>query len=162
MVTAIILLAVGIVLVLLEVFIPSGGILAVLATAAIIAAIYLGFREGTNTGFVFLVVVVVAVPAMTILGLKVFPRTPIGRKVILEPEVETSTQRGRAGVDDEDFSRLMGKSGRTATPLRPSGIVEIDNERYSAVAEGEMIDKGVEVEVVRVEGNSVVVDQKEA
>jgi len=162
MVTAVILLAVGIVLVLLEVFIPSGGILAVLATTAIIAAIVLGFRHGTNTGFVFLGVVIVSVPVMIILGLKLFPSTPVGKKVILTPAVETPVQRGAAGVSDEDFSRLLGKSGKTATALRPSGIVEIDNQRYSAVAEGEMIEKGMEIVVVRVDGNSIVVDQKEA
>ena len=55
----------------------------------------------------------------------------------------------------------MGKTGITATPLRPSGIAEFSDQRYSVVAEGEMIEKGTEIIVVKIEGNSIVVEPKE-
>jgi len=158
---AILLLILGITLVLMEAFIPSGGILGVFAAIVLVFSLVFAFKEGDGTGFAFLAIVVVCVPAVVILGLKIFPKTPIGRRVILKPAVESATERGKAGVSDEDFSHLQDKVGKTSTPLRPSGIIEINDERYSAVAEGELIDKNVEIIVVKVEGNSIVVEPRE-
>ena len=157
---AVILLIAGILLVVLEAFIPSGGILGFLAAAALVAAVILAFRENSTAGLAFITITVIIVPVFIMLGLKIFPKTPIGKRLILSPAVETPAQRGVAGVADKDFSRLLGKIGKTTTPLRPSGIIEIEDERYSAVAEGEMIDRGVEVVVIKVEGNSIVVEKQ--
>ena len=159
---AILLLLLGIVLVLMEAFIPSGGILGVLAAIVLVSSLIFAFKESDGVGFAFLGIVVVCVPAVVIFGLKIFPKTPIGRRVILKPAVESPDQRGKAGVSDQDFSQLQGKVGKTITPLRPSGIIEINDERYSAVAEGELIDNDVEIIVVKVEGNSVVVEPRES
>lgn len=159
---AILLLLLGIAIVMAEAFIPSGGILGVLAAIVLVGSLIFAFKESDGTGFIFLGVVVICVPATVIFGLKIFPKTPIGRRVILKPAVESVEERGKAGVSDEDFSHLQGKVGKTATPLRPSGIIEIDDERYSAVAEGELIDKNVDIIVVKVEGNSVVVEPRES
>ncbi len=157
---AIILLIAGMMLVLLEAFIPSGGILGFLATAALVTAVVLAFRENNTTGFIFLTITIITVPTFVIIGLKIFPKTPIGKRLILSPAVETSDQRGTAGVSDKDYSRFMGKTGKTATQLRPSGIVEIGDDRISAVADGEMIEPNVEVVVIKIEGNSVVVEKR--
>ena len=158
---AILLLLLGIVIVLMEAFIPSGGILGVLAAIVLVGSLIFAFKESDGVGFAFVGIVVVCVPAVVILGLKIFPKTPIGRRVILKPSVESVEERGKAGVSDEDFSHLQGKVGKTVTPLRPSGIIEINDERYSAVTEGELIDKDVEIIVVKIEGNSVVVEPRE-
>ena len=160
---AIILIVLGVILALLEVFIPSGGILGLLAAAAIVSSVVMAFKHGEAeekaTGFIFLTAVVILVPVVIILGLKIFPKTPFGRRVILKPSVESPHQRGAAGVSGQDYSNLVGMKGLTVTPLRPSGIAEIGRERLSVVAEGEMIDKDVEIVVVRIEGNNIVVDQ---
>ena len=159
---AILLLLLGIVIVLMEAFIPSGGILGVLAAIVLVSSLIFAFKESDGVGFAFVGIVVVCVPALVIFGLKIFPKTPIGRRVILKPSVESVEERGKAGVSDEDFSHLQGKVGKTVTPLRPSGIIEINDERYSAVTEGELIDKDVEIIVVKIEGNSVVVEPRES
>jgi len=158
---AILLLIAGIVLALLEALIPSGGILGILSAAAIIGSLVLGFREGDSTGLVILTIVLIVVPIVVIIGLKLFPKTPLGRKVILEPVVEKPGERGKAGVSNEDRKSLLGQEGVTVTSLRPSGIAEIKGERYSVVAEGELIQPGTEIKVIRIEGNSIVVDPKE-
>jgi len=159
---AIILLIVGIIIILLEIFIPSAGILGFMAACALIGSVVLAFRESETTGFIFLAIAVVSVPILIIAGLKIFPKTPVGKRVILKPAVEEARQRGSSGVSEQDYSSLIGKTGRTVTPLRPSGSAEIAGERYSVVAEGELIDNNTEIEVVRIDGNSIVVDQKYA
>ena len=157
---AIILLVAGIILVALEAVIPSGGILGVLAAAALVSAVTLAFKENSNTGLIFLLITIIVVPVFLIAGLKIFPKTPIGKRLILSPSVETPAQRGAVGVADKDFTRFLGKTGKAVTPLRPSGIVEIGDERLSAVADGEMIEPNVEVVVIKIEGNSVVVENR--
>ena len=161
MLYAILLLLFGIALAMLEILIPSGGILGLLSGAAIIASLVLAFGVNNATGVVFLAAVVVLVPVVIISGFKIFPKTPIGRRIILSPAVESEAQRGSAGVADKDYGHLLGKKGKAVTALRPSGIAEIEGQRYSVVAEGELIDDDTDVVVVQVEGNSIVVDARQ-
>ena len=82
----------------------------------------------------------------------------MGKRVILKPAVEKPGQRGDAGVAQDDYNFLLGKKGVAITELRPSGIAEIDNKRYSVVAQGELIADDSPIEVVEVAGNSIVVE----
>ena len=156
----IILLLAGIVLVILETLLPSGGILGVLATACLIGAIVLGFMQSPTTGWLVVLAVLICVPILVILGLKALPSTPIGQKMILAEYKHDKDARGRAGVDDENFEMLKGKSGITITALRPSGIAEIDGKRYSVVSESEMMEPAVKIIVKEVEGNNIIVGRK--
>lgn len=156
----IILLLVGIILVILETLLPSGGILGILATACLIGAIVLGFMQSPTTGWLVLLAVLVCVPILVLLGLKALPSTPFGRKMILTENQQDKDARGRAGVDDENFEQLKDKSGTTVTALRPSGIAEIDGKRYSVVSESEMIEPTVAIIVKDVEGNNIIVSKK--
>jgi len=50
--------------------------------------------------------------------------------------------------ESEDRSRVLGQKGVAVTPLRPTGIVEIDGRRIEVRTEGEFIAAGSEVRVV--------------
>jgi len=156
----IILLLAGIILVILETLLPSGGILGVLATASLIGAIVLGFMQSPAAGWVVLLAVLICVPILVLLGLKALPGTPFGRRMILAEPQQDKGARGKAGVDDENFGSLKGKSGISVTELRPSGIAEINGKRYSVVSEGEMIEPSVEIFVKEVEGNNIIIGRK--
>jgi membrane-bound serine protease (ClpP class) len=54
----------------------------------------------------------------------------------------------------------VGKTGRVVSPLRPSGTIEIHSETFSAVSDGGMIEADAEVVVRRIDGNSIVVEEK--
>ena len=82
MILPILLLGLGLAFVVAEVLFPSFGVLSVLATLSIVAAVAMAFKESTQTGIQFLVAVVILVPSMIMLGLKVFPRSPIGKKMV--------------------------------------------------------------------------------
>jgi len=157
---AIVLLIVGIGLALLEVLVPSGGILGLLATAALVGSLVLAFMEGATSGFVVLAAVAILLPVAIVLGFKWLPKSPFGKRLILYTPKETPEQLGVAGVCAEDFSSLVGKTGLTDSMLRPSGFAMIDDERYTVVSAGDMVDEGVPIEVVSVEGNSIVVEER--
>lgn len=157
---AIILLIVGLFLIVLEVLIPSGGLLGLFATAALIASLVFGYMESTTVGIVMLVSMIILVPVTLSVGFRILPHTRIGRQLINIPAVETAEQRGKAGVSERSFETLVGKTGRAASALRPSGTIEIHGETFSAVSDGGMVDVDADVVVRRVDGNSIVVEEK--
>lgn len=102
------------------------------------------------------------------LAMKFIPRTRMGRGLVLlndEEQPPASTQVTRnapEGATQEEANReLLGRTGITATRLRPSGTVEIDGRRVHVVADGVPIEAGEQVKVVSVAGNRVVVQHVE-
>jgi membrane-bound serine protease (ClpP class) len=86
---------------------------------------------------------------------KFFPSSRVGKKMF-----HGSTGKDWHGFETKN-SELMGKSGIAHTMLRPSGTAEIEGQRYDVVSEGPVIPKDAPIEVVRVEGNRIVVAQVE-
>lgn len=151
------LFGLGLALIVAEVLFPSLGLLSLLATAAIVGAVVVAFGESTATGVKFLVAVALAVPAAIVLGLKVFPRSPMGRHMVapgLSFDAESATDaRDRAAI---------GREGTVESALRPTGIARIDGRRVDVVTRGELIEPGTRVRVVEVSGNRLVVAALEA
>ncbi len=58
---------------------------------------------------------------------------------------------------EPDYAALVGKRGRSASTLRPSGKAEIEGAVYAVEADGAFIEPGIDIEVVRVRGNRIVV-----
>jgi len=56
-----------------------------------------------------------------------------------------------------DYSKLIGKIGITESELNPAGIVQIDGEIYDVKTEGECVDEGRGVKVIRVQGKKITV-----
>jgi len=148
------LLIVGLVVAVLELFIPSGGILAAGSGASLITSVVLAFRINLMLGAVFLILIIILLPLSLLFGVKVFPTTPVGRKIMLR---RTQKEVVSAGGADEDLRALEGKTGTTLTRCRPAGMAEIQGQRVNVVAEGTMLEPGVPIEVMRIEGNRVVV-----
>jgi membrane-bound serine protease (ClpP class) len=71
--------------------------------------------------------------------------------------VEGPTFAHDTAATDPRSRDLLGKSGRAVSTLRPAGIADIEGRRVDCVADGELLDAGTEVTVVRVDGNRVVV-----
>ena len=57
----------------------------------------------------------------------------------------------------KSYRHMVGKRGRAETVLRPSGKAVIDGERLDVLTDGQWVDAGTEVEVVRVDGARIVV-----
>ena len=154
----VILLLAGMLLAFIETLIPSGGILGFVAVVLLTGAVVFAFMQSGTIGWIILFIALVCVPVLVLLGLKVLPRTPFGRKMLLmKPKEDFANASGEARIIDENISYLEGKTGITITQLRPSGIAEIDGQRYSVVAEGEIINQECDIIVLKVEGNSIIV-----
>jgi len=150
------LFLVGIGVIVLEVFVPSGGVLGFVSLAAIIAAIATAFLElGVGAGTAMIALSVVVVPVILALAFRWFPETPLGRRVLPAPpepaDVVPDAPRRRRARD------LVGQRGRTTSDLLPWGTVEVGNESLDGVSEGGPIDAGSEIIVVGAQGTAVVV-----
>ena len=52
---------------------------------------------------------------------------------------------------------LIGKKLQAYTDLRPAGVAVLGNEKLDVVTDGDFIEKGNEIEIIRVEGMRIVV-----
>ncbi len=153
----IVLLVIGLVFLLMEVFIPSAGLLLIGGVGALSGSLFVAFRSSLALGVLVIVLIVILLPTEIIIGVKLFPKTPLGKRMILGPKAQT-TASDRAPV--EDLSGLVGKEGVTLTYLRPAGVADLEGRRVDVVAEGTMIDAHRPVKVVLVDGNRVVVRER--
>jgi membrane-bound serine protease (ClpP class) len=153
---AIVLLAVGLCLIVAEVLFPSFGILSVLATGAIVAAVVMAFQESDAVGMRYLVATALLVPAAIVAGFKLFPRSPFGKRMVVGGLSFDSTRAS----DPRDLG-LTGKEGTVEADCRPAGMARIEGRRVDVVTRGEWLERGTPVRVVDVQGNRVVVARTE-
>ncbi|MGM0599657.1 MAG: NfeD family protein [Candidatus Rifleibacteriota bacterium] len=102
-----------------------------------------------------------AATALSLIGLALliiwffyfFPGTSMGKRFVLE--AESSVGDGCIAV--EDLQKWVGKTGKTKTMLRPSGIVVVDGERLDVMSDCEFIDKDKPVKIIRVNNGRMIV-----
>ena len=158
--TEILLFILGAVLLVVEVFTPGFGVAGISGILCIMASLVLAMQNfifpsnayqwNTLTGN-FLTLT--ASMGFAVLGFAVLvrflPNTPMFSKLILKEEV--------AAVAAPAAAVLVGRTGLAVTDLRPSGKAEVDGIEIDVVAEGEFVERSGRIEVVRVDGPSVVV-----
>lgn len=157
----IVLFLIGVGLLLIEIFIiPGFGITGGMGIVLILVSLFLALikhpfhipRQELIGAFYIIAYAFVMSLVIGIIGLKWLPRSWLWRRLVLVHTEEASKGYTQAGLE-----RFIGKQGRTVTPLRPSGKIEVDAEFLDVVTEGDFLDKGVLVKVVSVEGNRVIV-----
>lgn len=154
------LLLIGLAVMMLEVFIPSGGILGFVSVAAILAAVGTAFLQiGAVAGMTVLAITVLAVPTVLSLAFRWFPETSLGRRVLPPPpdpaDVLPDATRRR------QLREFIGRSGHAVGELLPWGTVEIGDLMVEAMSESGPIAPGTAIEVVGVQGMSLVVRRVE-
>ncbi len=149
------LVAAGFLLLLAEVFLP-GGVLGGLGGLLVLAGVLCGFVfRGPSWGLTLLMAACVFGLAGFWLWVKLFPRTPMGRRLMLDKDAHD--WKGT----DPDRQALLGKEGVAHTTLRPAGTALIDGIRVDVVTRGELIEARTRIRVLAVEGNRVVVTAAE-
>lgn len=147
--------AFGIMVVVAEVFIPSMGVLTVVALGLLGYSLYLVFTTISAEAFYILLGFdLVVLPLVLVLGLKVLAASPLALKKKLSAGEGVVSQA-------PDLESHLNKTGRTLTALRPSGAAVIDDIRLDVVSDGEFIEAGTPVRVTGVTGNQVIVARKE-
>ena len=156
---AVICFGIAVVLLLLELFIPSGGLLGLGAGAAMVVGIVLLFKVDHMVGLIGAVVTVILLPIVMGLMLKVWPETPIARMLMLH----SPGQRDDGDEDEpvpsaaERDRHLVGAVGVALTDLHPVGTCQINGQRTECLAEGGIIRRGAQIKVVAADGMQIKV-----
>ena len=154
---AIALIVVALLLLFAELFIPSGGILSAMAALALAGGLVCLFIVDMTLGLVATLITMVALPFLIAFGIKIFPRTPVGRRAMLGESQQSNTI-----TYDRNFSRsgeeLIGQEGVAETDLRPIGSIRLDSgKRIEGFSEAGVILTGTRVKVSRIQGMEIKV-----
>ena len=141
-------------LIIAEVFIPSGGLLSILALGCVIGGVAIFFHHSMAAGWIGIGVGVVLIPASVIISYKIFPKTRFGKTVTLTPP---KRKPGDAIPDTARLKELMEAEGEVLTPLRPVGMCDFSGRRVECVAEKGYVEKGTKIKVIKIEGTQVTV-----
>jgi len=152
---AICLLLLGLVLLGSEFFIPSAGVLSVLAIVVFIAAAICGFLVNVKFGLLILILEGVLTPALAYIAIRFWPHSPMGRLILIpRPEHQDDVLPEGGAFLHKDF---VGRIGMSKTKLLPAGAITIEGRVYDAISEGTAIESGVPVKIIGVETNHLVV-----
>ena len=158
------LFALGVLLLAVEVFVTPGfGVIGGLGVLSLLAGLALSLL-GPGSSAEAMVSVITRVLASLLVAaiaavalLRFLPRTPFGRKLVLETGM--TAEQGYVSPPAEDQA-LLGREGLASSPLHPSGLALIEGRRIDVVSEGEYIDAGEPIVVTRVDGHRIVVRKR--
>lgn len=151
----VLLMLTGLMLAILELFFVSHGILTFLSLSAVVASIVTGFMYSTGLGVALLLTSVFGIPAFVVLAVYLWPKTPVGKRVMLPAPDERETVPDNPRL--RELHALIGRVGKTKGPMLPAGVVVIDGRAYDAVSNGFAIEADQWVRVVDVFGSWITV-----
>ncbi|WP_347862723.1 nodulation protein NfeD [Salimicrobium sp. PL1-032A] len=149
---AILLLVIGVGLIVAEFFLP-GGIAGAAGAVAIVASLLMSGQDVGYMAFSIGIALLVTIVASVLLFKFVGFQNGFFKKIILSDATNTS----QGYVSSESRLDLIGKEGKSVTPLRPSGSGLFGEEKLDIVTEGSFIQPEEPVKVVKVEGSRIVV-----
>ncbi|MFD2704138.1 NfeD family protein [Salibacterium lacus] len=149
---ALILAGAGLTLLAVEIFIPGFGIFGLLGAGAFIGSLFFASYSALNIAVSILIALILSVVTV-ILMFSVFKKRGPVKRFVLEDSVTTE----EGFISNESRSELIGRTGVSITPLRPSGSIQLGEERLDVVSEGGYIEKGLDVKIVKAEGSRIIV-----
>ncbi len=149
---AILLFLLGAGLIVAELFLPHG-IAGIAGAVAVTGSIIMAGANPAYMAISVLIALIIATTGMVVI-MKFFGKKLhlLNRMILMDA---TDTESGY--VSNVNRIDWLGKTAVTLTPLRPSGAIVLDGERIDVVSEGNYIDKGKHVKIVKVEGSRTVV-----
>jgi membrane-bound serine protease (ClpP class) len=144
-------LVLGFILLLIELFTPTFGVVGLSGIFLIITGCYLA---ATLHSVIAGIILSLASLIIIIAAVKLFPKTRIAKSMRL-----STSQDKAAGYHsaNDNLKYFMGKEGVAVTTLRPSGTALIDGKKVDVITEGIFMPEGTKVKVMLVEGSRVVV-----
>ncbi len=147
------LIVAGIIFLLLEILVvPGATVVGLLGVALVVAGNVISFNTyGTETGVVTILLTLLA--SMISIGIALRSKT-------WKKAMHSSVLEGRVNIVEAD-KVLKGDEGISITRLNPMGKALIKEEYYEVSSKDNLIPENTTIEVVKVEGNKIIVKSKE-
>jgi len=153
LVPIIVCMLVGVVLLLVEVFMPGFGIPGISGCALLGAGVIMTWIQfGAKVGLGVTVVVLALLAILISIAMRSVAKGKLGKSEFVLNE-DMSSER----EEKDDMLSLIGEVGEVSTVLRPVGVAEFECGRLNVMTEGEYIERGAKVKITRVDGTNVFV-----
>lgn len=150
----IICMLVGIVLLAVEVFMPGFGVPGISGlTLLVIGVVITWVNYGALVGLGMTVAVLALLGITVSISLKSAKNGRLAKSLVLQDEVDIEK------ADERDMQMFVGEVGTTLTPLRPVGSAEFACGKLSVSSDGEFIEKGTGVRIMRIVGTTILVER---
>jgi membrane-bound serine protease (ClpP class) len=141
----------GVIIIIAEIFLPSGGLLSLMAAGLFGYSLFIVFHDiSTMVGTYFVLADLFIIPVLVAVGLKILARSPATLRETLSSDSGVVSQ-------SPELKSFVGREGKSITALHPGGTAIIDGKRLDVVSRGEYIDKDSNLIVVEATGNQIIV-----
>ena len=155
MIVALVLIAIGLVLLVGEFAFPTGGLFLIGSLLTFIGAVAAILFFGTKLEATIAVVsFCIGVPIVGWLMVQAWKSLAIKRG--LDP-LAAGGSVAQAIPELTELEKLKGQTGKTLTIMRPAGTVQLDGRRVDAISEGMLIEENVPVQCIGIKAGRVIV-----
>ena len=157
--SAMLLLIIGMIFMIVEMFIPDFGVFGVLGLVSLAAGVIVRICQGTSVFQALTLILIVVLIYCGCFGLMIRSAKSgkLGKTGLFETKPTISTEYNQP---NEDYLKLVGTTGRTTTDLNLAGRARSQGKIYEVVAESSFIEKNVEIVVVEMKDNTLFVKRK--
>lgn len=149
---AIVLFTIGIILVVIEMFIPGFGVAGISGTVCLILSVLFAANSFFE-GLILMLGVFAIVGVLLGIVLNSLSRGRMSKTLVLTEE----QKKEKGYISSDDLNYFIDKEGVAITDLRPSGSADIGGVKLDVVTDGEYILKGTKVKILKVKGNKILV-----
>lgn len=150
------LLILGLVLIIIEVFVPGFGFFGITGTLTLIAGVIVRICQGLNLtqsiGLILIVFLFFVVAAMFMIYSAKYGI--LGKTGLFE---RRSAIDKDYNIPDKQLRKLVGKSGKAVSKLDLAGKAKINGKFYDVVSINSYIEPGAHVKVVEIKDNQIMV-----
>ncbi|MBO7508131.1 MAG: hypothetical protein J6T39_00610 [Clostridia bacterium] len=149
-------LGIGLILLAIEMFVPGFGVFGISGIVfSTFSFIYMLIADGSWQKFLYMIGIATIILTIVIL---VAVRSARFGLISRSPLIQKGTALPEDYADnDKNYSYLVGKNGKLHTSCKPTGKAEIDGQLYTVVTTGDFLERGTNVYVSNVDGNSIIV-----
>ena len=146
-------LVLGLVFVTIEMFTPGFGVPGITGLVLLFAGIIVG-ADSVLEGIVLTIVIVLLLCLLFTIAVRSASSGALAKSPLVLKE---STAKKDGFTSGEDMGYFLGREGAVTSMLRPIGTADFDGVKLEVLSEGEIIEPGTKVKVVKVEGRKLVV-----
>jgi membrane-bound ClpP family serine protease len=143
------------VVIFLEMLLPSAGMLFILSVLLAAAAVIAGFMHSVYLGATMVVILVVSFPVLFALFSRIWPHTPMGRRLMI-PAPSPESVLPQSTLEDS-LVQYKGAKAEVLSPMLPTGSIRIGDKILVATCESGAVEPGQWVRVVRIQMNRLLV-----
>lgn len=146
----------GVILCIVEVFVPGFGIFGILggifSVGGIVARSIMG---ATFAQILYMILVDVSLVCLSIILMIISTRCGfIRHSSLVESKTSISVNYGK---DNKQLLKMLGKTTFATTEFKPTGKFNYNGETYEATTYGEFIQKGEKIQIVEVKADKIFV-----